>query len=144
MQTHADITLALLKRAAELAVADPVAGGNLAITMPDVIPPWGAGDAPDRYLSISLFDNRPAWEAIGPGKLDQGLMQISVVWPRNNGPIEIRTAVQAVLDHFPKALLMRQGTACVKVSGEPWAASALVEESQTMIPVTVPWVASSV
>lgn len=147
MAEPADIAIALLDRVETLEVPDPVGGGFLPIAMPDVVPPWSVADPdaepPERYVFVNLFDNRPAWEGVSNGKLDQGLLQISLVWPPNTGAIQSRLAVQAVLAHFPKNMILRNVTASVKVSGEPWASSAIIGDL-TMIPVTVPWVASTI
>lgn len=144
MAAPADIAIALLDRVETLEVPDPVGGGFLPIAMPDVVPPWAiadpAAEPPERYLFVNLFDNRPAWEGVTSGKISQGLLQISLVWPPNTGAIQGKLAVQAVLAHFPKNLILRHGTASVKVSGEPWESSAVIGDL-TMIPITVPWVA---
>lgn len=145
MQTADDIFLALTDRAALLEVPDPVAGGFLAIAMPDVDPPWGEETAPDRYLSVSLFDNVPRWQSVGKGaKIGQGILQVEVIWPRGTGGAAIRRAGQAVIDHFPKDLILRHESASVKISGEPWHGSAIPAPSGSSLPVSIPWQASAV
>ena len=43
-----------------------------------------------------------------------------------------------VIDHFPKGLALANG---VKVSRQPYAASPLLDDSDTRVPVTVSWTA---
>lgn len=125
---------ALLARCATLSIGSPA----LPIAYPDK-PFKPAVDAPDgKYVEVALFFNRPAWEGVASGKVDQGLLQITVVWPRNAGVIKPLEAVAEVMAHFPKALALSNG---VKVSAEPYAASPIIEGSETRIPVTIPWMA---
>lgn len=140
-----DIALALLERAATLAVVDPVAGGVLPVAMPDVPPPWGEAATPDRYLSITIFDNVPRWQASGPGaKIGQGILQVEVIWPRGTGVISIRKVAQAVMDHFPKHSRHRHDSASVKVQGEPWHGSVIPAAAGTSMSISIPWVAEAV
>jgi hypothetical protein len=122
---------ALLARCATLSIGSPA----LPIAYPDrpYSPP-----ADGKYVEVALFFNRPAFEAIDAGKLDQGLLQITVVWPRNAGVIKPLEAVAEVMTHFPKALGLSNG---VKVSAEPYAASPIIEDSEVRCPVTIPWTA---
>lgn len=144
MQTADDIALALLGRASLLDVSVPD-WGVLAIAMPDVAPPWGEDTAPDRYLSVSIFDNVPRWQSLGPGgKIGQGILQVEVIWPRGLGNIGIRRAAQAVMDHFPKNLIIRQGTARVTINAEPWHGSVIPADAGSSLPVSIPWQASAV
>jgi len=144
MQTADDIALALLTRAEALEVPDPVAGGFLPVALPDVAPPWGEGPAPDRYLSVSIFDNVPRWQGIGKGsKVGQGILQVEVMWPRGTGVIAIRRAAQAVMDHFPNKSRHVEGTASIKVSGEPWHGSVIPAPAGSSLPVSIPWTATA-
>lgn len=125
------IASALLARCATLAIGSPA----LPIAYPDVTftPP-----ADGKYVEVALFFNRPAWEGVASGKMDQGLLQITVVWPRNGGVIKPMEAVAEVMAHFPKALTLTNG---VTVSAEPYAASPIIEDNETRCPVTIPWTA---
>lgn len=96
----------------------------------------------DRWLRCDLFNNAPAWEGLKSGKLDQGILQVTVIWPRNRGAIEIRQIVSDVMAHFPKGLTLFGNDARVRFNREPWAASPIIEDSQTAVPITCSWVAS--
>lgn len=90
------------------------------------------------YLIAEVFPNRPKWDGLGAGeKLDQGLLQITVVSPKRSGIIPVTQVSDAILAHFPKGLRL----GALKVTGEPWVAQPLIEASEVRLPVTVPWVA---
>lgn len=135
MALAADVAKALLDRAATLTHGSPV----MKKAMPDLS---FTPDAGKPYFRIDLFRNAPFWQALNTGKIDQGLMQITVVWPEGQGIIKASSAADAVMAHFPKGLRLNSGTARVKVSGEPWAAAPLLDASWTETPVTIPWTAS--
>lgn len=94
-----------------------------------------------KYLQVSHFTNRPRWEALAAGKLDQGLFQVTVVWPKNAGIFGPLQVVNAVMAHFPKGLILTNGATRVKVSAEPWAASPISEDSESRTPISIPWLA---
>lgn len=92
-------------------------------------------------LEVAIFYNRPAWQGVSAGALDQGLLQITVVWPKNRGLIKPMEVVGAVLDHFPTGQTMFSGTTKVRVSGAPWASSPISDRAEVRVPVTIPWTA---
>lgn len=144
MQRADDIALALTDRAALLEIQNPDGGGLLPIAMPDIAPPWGADEAPDRYLSVSIFDNVPRWQSVGGGsKLGQGILQVEVIGPRGTGVVRPRSLAEAVMGHFPMGLRLVANTAAVKVSGEPWHGSLIPSAAGSSIPVSIPWIASA-
>lgn len=125
----------LMGRCEEMTSANP----GLPVAYPDApfTPPTDG-----RYLRADLFTNAPFWEGLSSGRIDQGLLQITVVWPRNTGALAIREAVADVMAHFPKGLLLVAAAARVRVNREPWPASPIIEDDKTSIPITVSWVAS--
>lgn len=135
----AQVIEALFNHAATLSVGSPA----LPIAFPEQ--PGGfdpATDAPDgKYLEVRIFPNRPAWEGVTHGKLDQGLLQVTVVWPKNKGLIEAGEAAGEVMAHFAKDTVLRSGETGVKVSKEPWASPPLSEDHELRVPVTIPWTA---
>lgn len=139
MQKADDIALALLNRAATLAVGSPV----LPIVFPEFTPPWGQDEPPERYVSVTIFDNVPRWQAVsGGGKIGQGLLQIEIMWERGLGTIGARAAAEAVMAHFPQGLRMTEGSATVKVYASPWHGSAIPASTGLSIPVRIPWTAT--
>lgn len=135
MSAYADIQQALFDRVASLAL-NPA--------LPVAWPEHASGfKAPStgKYLRVDFFSNRPRWEGMASGRVDQGLLQITVVWPKAKGLIAPSQIADAIIAHFPLAHVMRHGSASVKVSGQPWAASPISEDKQALVPVTVPWMA---
>lgn len=136
MAAVADIMLALFARVETLDTGSP----SLPIAFPEAgstFKPPGDG----KYIEVSFFSNRPAWEGLAEGRLDQGLLQLTVVWPKNKGLIAPGRIADAIVEHFPLALPMRQASANVRVTGQPWASSPLIELSEVRVPVTIPWTA---
>lgn len=131
MASPADIAAALLARCSTLAVGSPA----LLISYPDVaFSPPAAG----KYLDVAIFYNRPAWEGLSEGRQDQGLLQITVVWPKGQGVIKPLQIAASVMAHFPKGLRLDGG---VKISAEPYAASPLLDDAETRVPITISWTA---
>lgn len=125
----------LLARCATLSVGTPV----LPVAMPDIsfTPP-----ADNKYLRVDFFANKPAWEGLGAETMDQGLLQIVVVWPWNRGVIAPRRIAAEVAAHFPKGLILTGSGVKVTINKTPWAASLILEEPVSMTPVTISWLAS--
>lgn len=135
MADPAVVATLLLERCATLSVGSPV----LPVAMPEMsfTPP-----ADGRYLRVDLFSNAPFWEGLASGRIDQGLLQITVVWPRLKGLIAPKRAEAEVCAHFFKGLRLHGSGVTVKVNREPWAASPITEPDKVSIPVTVSWTAS--
>jgi hypothetical protein len=130
----AQIIDALLAHCTTLSVGSPA----LPIAYPEVsfTPP-----ADGKYLQIDFFANKPAWEGLSSGKLAQGLLQITVIWPRGHGVVAPNQNAQEVMDHFAKGTTLFDGEMKVTVNQEPWAASPITDGTIIRVPVTIPWVA---
>ena len=137
MADPAIVASLLLGRCDTLNVGTP----KMPVAMPDVVfDP--AVKAPDgRYLRVDLFSNAPFWEGLTSGRIDQGLLQITVVWPKGKGLIVQRRAAQQVMDHFAKGLKLFGPATRVSINREPWAASPLPGDVSTETPVTISWTA---
>lgn len=111
----------------------------LPLAMPDVAftPP-----ADGKYLRVDLFTNAPFWQGLTSGRLDQGLLQIVIVWPEGEGIIKHREIVAEVYAAFPKGLTLHGAATRVKFNREPWAASAIQGGVSTDTPITISWTAS--
>lgn len=123
---------ALMTRLGTLITGSP----TLPVSYPEVdfTPP-----ADGKYLAAAFFPNRPAWEGLSSGKLDQGILQISVVWPKDVGLIAPLQIAELVKAHFAKRLALISGTTKVTITREPWAAQPLIEDRQVRVPVTISW-----
>ena len=135
----AQIIDALFVHCATLNVGSP----PLPISYPEVAftPPMTTETQPKPkpYLQVDWFGNRPAWEGLSSGKLAQGLLQITVVWPRGAGIVAPAEAAQQVIGHFAKGTALFDGSVKVTINQEPWAATPITEDTQLRIPVTVSW-----
>lgn len=131
MADSAVVANLLLARCATLSAILPVA-------MPDVTfsPP-----ADGKYLRVGYFTNAPRWQGLSDGAVDQGLLQIDVVWPKGQGVVTHRRVVAQVEAAFPKGLRLYAAEVCVTVNRKPWAASPIIEANRTLTPITVSWVA---
>jgi hypothetical protein len=129
----AQVLDALLARVAALTLSP-----TLPVAYPEVAfdPP-----ADGKYLAVSFFPNRPMAEGLTNGRVDQGLLQITVVWPKNQGLIAPAGIAQAVIDHFPNGLALQSGATRVKISGQAWQAAPITDTDRVSIPITIPWAA---
>lgn len=132
MAKDAEVATALLAHCELMSGEGPA----LPVAMPEVsfTPP-----SDGRYLRIDLFRNAPFWASLSHGHIAQGLLQVTVVWPKGQGIIAPGRASDAVKDHFPKGLILYAGEPKVKVSGDPWAAAPLSDDTDSETPVTIPW-----
>lgn len=129
----------LLARAALMETTGPA----LPVAMPDVAfqPPIDSQGGALPYLRIDLFSNEPFWEGLASGRIDQGLLQVTVVWPEGEGIVAARRAASDVMDHFHKGLRLFGPATRVTVNKEPWAASPITEAAETLTPITISWTA---
>lgn len=129
----------LLARCETLNVGTP----KMPVAMPDVTftPPVDDKGSPAPYLRVDLFSNAPFWEGLASGKIDQGLLQITVVWPKGKGLIVQARAVAQVMAHFPKRLKLFGPATRVTIHREPWAASPLLGDVSSETPITISWTA---
>lgn len=113
-------------------------GPTLPVAMPDVAftPPTDG-----RYLRVDLFSNQPFWQGLTSGRVDQGLLQVTVVWPKGKGIVAHRRAAAQVMAHFPKGLKLFGPATRVTINREPWAASPILDDAETLTPITISWTA---
>lgn len=137
MASLAAVRTVLVQRMEEL-VLDP----SIEVAYPE--PPETLKPPPtDRYLEVSLFSNAPRFEgmSLSDGVLDQGLLQVTIVWPKNHGLDEPLKVADAVRAHFAAQQSLFGAGVKVKITGQPWIASPLTDPSEVRIPVTIPWTA---
>lgn len=92
-----------------------------------------------KYLEVADFTNAPAWQGVSSGRMDQGLLQVTVVWPKGDGLVRPKQIAAMILDHFAAGTQMSSGGYWVKVTQAPYAATAIVETDKVRIPVIIPW-----
>jgi hypothetical protein len=91
------------------------------------------------YLRVNLLRNAPAWQSTRTGRMDQGLLQVDLVWPRHSPITDQLTAIDAIVDAYPKGRLFPSSV--IKVQRAAWASTSLPETDRTLTPVTIPWAA---
>ena len=133
----AQIFEALMAKVATLSTGSP----TLPVAYPDVgfDPAVSATDG--KYLEVAYFPNAHRWVGLSTGALRQGLLQITVVWPRGKGHVLPLQIVNSIKTHFAAGTVMVSGTTKVKVKEEPVDASPIIEDHDTRIPITIPWTA---
>jgi len=104
-------------------------------------PAVGAAGQIKPYLKVDLLPNRPAWEGIASGRLDQGILQLTLVWPPGAGLLQPGIYVGQIIANFPKGLRLSAQDVSVKVTAETWAAAPITEPDRAMHPITISWTA---
>lgn len=132
----AQIPDALLARLSTLEIGSPA----LPISYPEMDEAFDP-PADGKYLEARFFSNVPAWEGISSGRLDQGLLVVGVVWPKNLGVIAPLEAAEEVRAHFAKGSTLTSGSTSVKLVRDPLIGSPLSEPDKLTIPVTISWTA---
>lgn len=94
-----------------------------------------------KYLVVTFFSNRPAWEGLTDGRIDQGLMLVTLVWPKNDGLIRARRVAKQVEAHFAKNTVLRHDGTRVRITAEPWTGSDLPDATSVSLPVNISWTA---
>jgi hypothetical protein len=132
MADPAVVAQLILEHAEAMVIGSP----SLPIAYPDVtfVPP-----ADGKYLRLDLFTNEPFWQGLSSGRIDQGLLQVMVVWPRAEGRIRPLEVAAMVMEHWAKLTTLQGSGTRVRVNKEPWAATPLLSPSETETPITIPW-----
>lgn len=131
-ETIADI---LLTKLAELEESGP----ELPVAFPDV-----AFDPPanGKYLRAGLYFNSNYWESLGGDGVPQGLLTVTVVWPTGQGIMASLNVADKIKQAFQKGLSLTSGSVKVTINKAPWSGSPIEDEGQTLVPVTISWMAS--
>lgn len=124
-------------------VSGVAAGLALPVAWPEVTFEPEAGDDGQMkpFLRVDLFTNRPAWEGVAAGRLDQGILQLTVVWPAGAGIVQPTIIAGQILSNFPKAMRLSANDVRVKITAEPWIASPITESDRASYPITITWAA---
>lgn len=123
------IMAALFKRVSAFPTPLPIAWPNKKFDRP--------GDG--KYLRVSFIPNTALRLLISStGKHRHiGILQVSVLWPQNDGEEAAREIAAAVAAWFPCDLPMTSGEVNARVTKRPDAGPLMVEDSGVMIPVTI-------
>ena len=96
----------------------------------------------DTYILPAETENPTVAGAIGQElALEQGIFQVVVVVPVNEGPGNAATKAEAIRALFRRGLSLTVGSVQVKIGSTPSVASALVDSDWYRVPVSVPYFA---
>ncbi len=91
-----------------------------------------------RYLLVSDFVNAPKWVDTEGQKIAQGIFQVAVVWPKNEGLMVLKRVATKVLDHFAATPTLQESGTSVHL-GYAWDTSPISDTDQVRVPVSIPW-----
>lgn len=134
MADRADIIRALFDHMALLDTPLPISYPEPATTF---VPP-----ADGKYLEVAFSPNQEKWHGLGGGRIDQGLLQVTVVWPPRDGIINPTRVIDDIVDHFAFLTVMTYGTATVRVSRQPRWVTPMSQPDKARTPVMIPWTAT--
>lgn len=103
------------------------------------VPPVDGDGEPLPYLRASILPNVPRWQGMRNESLAQGLLQVDIVWPRNQSELPAYRIAKQIGDHFLALDAYYSGGVRVTIAGAPYASPPLNEPSRLTIPVTIPW-----
>lgn len=127
---------ALMTRVGSLVTGSPTLPVSYPEPVQTFVPP-----ADGKYLEVQDFTNQPAWRGLAGGSLGQGILQLTVVWPKNNGLIGPKQVVASIKEHFTAGTRMISGGVTVKVTHDPDEASHISEADKLRVPITIFWTA---
>lgn len=126
MATREAITAALLAAVEAENFTLPIAWPDRSFTPPA-----------DGHLEVGVMHNGQRWGGLTSGHLKQGILQITVVRPRNLGAPKTDAVVDTVVARFPQA--RRIGPA--KITTDPTHGDALYDANRTLVVISIPWTA---
>lgn len=92
-----------------------------------------------KYLKVAFFSNVPGWVGLRGGSKDQGILLVTVVWPKNQGQVAPLEMAGVVLDHFEVGLPLKSDQANVKIEAGGFIGAPINEPDSVQVPVTVRW-----
>lgn len=109
----------------------PISFTNKAFTPP----------ADGKYLRETFMPNGANRRFLGSDDPHRfiGLYQIDVMWPHGAGETDPLMLAGDIGDHFAVDLQLVSGAVTTRITKRPDVAMSLIEESRTMIPVSVQW-----
>jgi hypothetical protein len=93
------------------------------------------------FLRIDYLPNRLKWEGLASGRIDQGLLQITVTFPPNRGILAPAEIIGQVLAAFAKGATLQADDVTVRIDKEPWVSAQISESDRVGYPISIPWIA---
>lgn len=135
MTVESDIENGLMTRVSEFAAS--YITGLLPVAFPDV--PFTPPDNNDPYLEVIHFRNTNGPDLWGTTKRLRGILQVSVIDPKQEGTqigIEIGSAIA---NYFEKNTRWNYGATMIKITNTPTLLTPLVNPEKTEYPVSIPY-----
>lgn len=130
-----------------IALADNLASASLGydIAWPNVNYPTSGSTKAETYLRVDHMPNESITYAVGKDcGLRQGLFQVSVIYQHSSGIVGPYDLAGAVLALYPKSKKLYSGDAKVIINRVPWASGPIVDDAETIIPITISYEAYAI
>jgi len=126
MTIEANIFKALCERMETFAGGYSIAYPNVKFTPTDAT-----------YIEVAHLPNGFAYEGISEAKAHQGILQLTVVSPEQEGAIAPKTIAGNLADHFAKDSQFYETGVAVKVTNNPSIGQTLPDQGKARTPVTI-------
>lgn len=113
---------------------------SVRVAMPDVkFTPQGN----ETFLDVDFIPNETGDRALGAGDASrfEGFLQVTVAYVSGRGILAPHQLVGAVIEHFPKGLVLNGDGVRVRISRRGWASPSLEGADRIRIPISIPYVA---
>lgn len=91
------------------------------------------------YAQVFLLPAQPDNIEIGPGFIQQGILQLNLFYPKDAGAGDAIGCAELIRDAFPFGASFSASGVTVNVIATPEIAPALAEADRFMVPVRVRW-----
>lgn len=118
---------------------DDLSGWTGKIAFPEYKPGTFNVPADGKWLEARIFPNKPRFSGMEGDDLKQGFLQVNVNWPPGKGIIAPTLVVDAIIDHFPNARRLVNGTSSVKIDQKPWMDVVTSGDNGVVLQVTIPY-----
>ena len=91
------------------------------------------------YQRVDLLIAQPDSPLMGAGRREQGIMQVTLRYPRGDGARDITARAEAIRDAFPKGAEFAAGSYRVTIFDSPYLGNGFDSEQRWCVPVRVFW-----
>lgn len=95
-----------------------------------------------KYLNLQLLFNRAGWYAMAGVRSQRiGLLQVTVVWPKQQGEIKPLSVASAIADSWKIGTTLYGTDLKLKIYQPPYLSGPFSDAFRVQIPVNIPWAA---
>lgn len=91
------------------------------------------------YQQVHLLPAEPNNDELGRQYIEQGIFQVTLCFPINAGPMDVRTAVDALIAWFARGTTLTADGQTTRITRTPKAAPAFQREDRYCTPVSIPY-----